>query len=66
MNDDNKISRGNASGSVPSDCTLPAVSAETHAAFLARLDRPPQPNDRLRRTMETTPPWDEAPRSDRS
>jgi uncharacterized protein (DUF1778 family) len=40
------------------DRTLFAVSPETYAAFLARLDAPPQPNERLRRTLQTTPPWD--------
>jgi len=66
MNEDNNIRSGNATDMVLSDCALPAVSTETHAAFLAWLDRPPQPNDRLRRTMEALPPWDEAPLSDRS
>jgi uncharacterized protein (DUF1778 family) len=40
------------------DRTLFAVSPDAHAAFLARLDEPPEPNDRLRRTMQTVPPWD--------
>ena len=40
------------------DRTLFAVSAEAHAAFLARLDEPPKPNERLRRTMQTVPPWE--------
>jgi uncharacterized protein (DUF1778 family) len=34
------------------------VSAEGYAAFLARLDEPPKPNDRLRRTMQIVPPWE--------
>jgi uncharacterized protein (DUF1778 family) len=38
------------------DRTLFAVSPDAHAAFLARLDEPPKPNERLRRTMRTTPP----------
>jgi uncharacterized protein (DUF1778 family) len=29
-----------------------------YAEFLARLDLPPQPNARLRRTMQTAAPWD--------
>jgi uncharacterized protein (DUF1778 family) len=35
-----------------------AVSPDAHAAFLARLDEPPKPNERLRRTMQTVPPWE--------
>ena len=31
---------------------------EMHAWFLARLDAPPQPNERLRRTMQTRAPWE--------
>ncbi|CAE6846381.1 hypothetical protein R75461_07262 [Paraburkholderia nemoris] len=31
---------------------------EAYAAFLARLDAPPQPNERLRRTMQAAAPWD--------
>ena len=41
------------------DRALISVSAEAYAEFLARLDAPPQPNERLRRTMQTPPPWDE-------
>ena len=40
------------------DRTVLAVSPEAYAAFLARLDEPPKPNDRLRRTMHTAPPWE--------
>lgn len=36
------------------------VEPDVYAAFLARLDAPPQPNDRLRRTMTTKAPWDAA------
>jgi uncharacterized protein (DUF1778 family) len=35
-----------------------AVSPETYAAFLARLDEAPKPNERLRRTMQSPAPWD--------
>jgi uncharacterized protein (DUF1778 family) len=35
-----------------------AVSPETYAAFLARLDEAPKPNERLRRTMQSAAPWD--------
>jgi uncharacterized protein (DUF1778 family) len=34
-----------------------AVSMRAHQAFLARLDRSPQPSDRLRRTLGTKTPW---------
>ncbi|MGA0587128.1 DUF1778 domain-containing protein [Dyella sp. KRB-257] len=37
-----------------------ATHAKAHAAFLARLDRPPQPSERLRKTMQTPAPWDKA------
>jgi uncharacterized protein (DUF1778 family) len=36
------------------------VGPQAFDAFLARLDAPPQPNERLRKTMQTTPPWEEA------
>ena len=38
--------------------TLFVVSPEAHAEFAARLDAPPQPNERLRRLMQTPAPWD--------
>ena len=37
-----------------------SVTPEAYAEFLARLDAPPQPNERLRRTMQTPAPWDPA------
>jgi uncharacterized protein (DUF1778 family) len=40
------------------DRTLFAVSPKAYTAFLARLDAPPQPNARLRRTMKTAAPWE--------
>jgi len=40
------------------DRTVLTVTAGAYAAFLARLDEPPRPNERLRRTMQTVPPWD--------
>lgn len=40
------------------DRTVFAVSPETYAAFLVRLDEAPKPNERLRRTMQTAAPWD--------
>ena len=39
------------------DQTLFKVSPEVYAEFLARLDAPPAPNDRLRRTMSAPAPW---------
>lgn len=39
------------------DRTIFMVEPEAYAAFLARLDEPPNPNERLRRTMQTVPPW---------
>lgn len=40
------------------DRTVLSVGPEAYAAFLARLDAPPKPNDRLRRTMQAKPPWE--------
>ena len=42
------------------DRTVFTASPEAYAEFLARLDAPPQPNERLRRTMTTKAPWDAA------
>jgi len=42
------------------DRILFPVSAEAYAEFLARLEAPPKPNERLRRTMQTPAPWDPA------
>jgi hypothetical protein len=39
------------------DPNLLTVSPQAHMAFLARLAKSPKPNDRLRRTMRTVPPW---------
>ncbi|MBY5546785.1 DUF1778 domain-containing protein [Rhizobium leguminosarum] len=41
------------------DRTIFTVSAEVYAEYLARLDAPTQPNERLKRTMSTKAPWDE-------
>jgi uncharacterized protein (DUF1778 family) len=38
--------------------TLFSVDAETYAKFVAALDAPPRPNDKLVRTMQTPAPWD--------
>jgi uncharacterized protein (DUF1778 family) len=40
------------------DQSIITASPEAYAAFLARLDMPPQPNDRLRKTMQTPAPWE--------
>lgn len=42
------------------DRTVFVVSPERYAEFLAMLEAPPQPNERLRQTMQATPPWDKA------
>jgi len=42
------------------DRTIFTVSPEIYAEYLARLDAPTQPNERLARTMLTKAPWDEA------
>jgi uncharacterized protein (DUF1778 family) len=41
------------------DRTLLLVSPARFKKFLALLDAPAEPNERLRRTMQTTPPWSE-------
>ncbi len=33
------------------------LKPEAYAAFVQRLDAPPQPNEQLRRTMQTPPVW---------
>jgi uncharacterized protein (DUF1778 family) len=40
------------------DRTVFTVSREAYAQFLARLDEAPNPNERLRRTMQAAPPWE--------
>lgn len=42
------------------DRSIFVVNPATYAKFLALLDAPPQPNERLRRTMQVTPPWAKA------
>lgn len=39
------------------DRALLSVSPEAYANFLARLDAPAQPNERLRKTMQAPLPW---------
>jgi uncharacterized protein (DUF1778 family) len=40
------------------DRTLIPVSAQSYRAFVALLDAPPQPNERLRRSLQTPAVWD--------
>jgi uncharacterized protein (DUF1778 family) len=40
------------------DRTVFAVSPKAYAEFLARLDAPPRPNARLRRSLQTAAPWE--------
>ena len=42
------------------DRSVLAVDDATFAAFVARLEAPTGPEDRLRRTFATPAPWDEA------
>jgi uncharacterized protein (DUF1778 family) len=42
------------------DRTIFTVSPDVYAEYLARLDAPAQPNERLKRMMTTKVPWDEA------
>jgi uncharacterized protein (DUF1778 family) len=39
------------------DRTIFTFSSKAYAAFLARLDAPPKPNERLRKSLGTAPPW---------
>jgi uncharacterized protein (DUF1778 family) len=40
------------------DRTVFAVSPKAYAEFLARLDAPPRPNERLRRSLQAPAPWE--------
>jgi uncharacterized protein (DUF1778 family) len=40
------------------DRTVFAMDPGAYAEFLARLDAPPRPSARLRRTLETPAPWE--------
>lgn len=40
------------------DQTLFRVGSKAHADFIAKLDAPPAPNEKLRRTMTTPAPWE--------
>jgi uncharacterized protein (DUF1778 family)/GNAT superfamily N-acetyltransferase len=40
------------------DRTVLSFSAKAYAEFIARLDAPPRPNKRLRRSLQTPAPWE--------
>lgn len=40
------------------DRALLRVDSDAFAAFQARLDAPPHPNERLCKTMQSVPPWE--------
>ena len=40
------------------DQVIISLSPEAYSEFLARLDMPPKPNERLRKTMQTPAPWE--------
>jgi uncharacterized protein (DUF1778 family) len=40
------------------DQTLFLAGAEAFEGFRARLDEPPRPNERLRRSLQTPSPWE--------
>ena len=39
------------------DRTILSINSSAYAQFLARLDAPPKPNQRLRRSMRAKLPW---------
>lgn len=41
------------------DRMIVTVGPQAYANFLARLDMQPNPSETLRRTMRTSPPWDD-------
>jgi len=40
------------------DQVIISVSPQAYQQFLTRLDKAPKANERLRKTMQTTPPWE--------
>ncbi len=40
------------------DRAVSLLDPEAYAKFLARLDAPPEPNERLRKTLQTPAPWE--------
>jgi uncharacterized protein (DUF1778 family) len=41
------------------DQALLRVDADAYAAFLERIDAPAAPSERLRKTMQMPPPWEQ-------
>jgi len=39
------------------DCRVFVINTKAYAEFLAKLDAPPRPNARLRRSLQMIPPW---------
>jgi uncharacterized protein (DUF1778 family) len=48
----------NAAETALFDQAILSATPEAYDAFIARLDEPPKPNERLRKTMNTQAPWD--------
>ena len=48
----------NAAEDALMDRTVFALNPKAYAEFLARLDAPPKPNARLRRSLGTIAPWE--------
>ncbi len=42
------------------DSTLLTITPGAYADFIARLEAPPAPNDRLKRSIAAKPPWPSA------
>ena len=42
------------------DRAIFSVGADAYAEFVRRLESPALPNERLRRTMKATPPWNKS------
>ena len=40
------------------DRTMFSIDRRSYAEFLARLDAPPKPNDRLQKTLKERSPWE--------
>jgi uncharacterized protein (DUF1778 family) len=40
------------------DRAVLSFTAKAYAQFIARLDAPPRPNKRLRRSLQNTAPWE--------
>ena len=44
--------------SEPHDRTVISVSRKDYDAFVARLDAPPRPSERLKRSLRKSAPWE--------